>query len=267
MKKDREKRIDIFEDTINQIKNIEQLKQYTENSKKNTILYKEDYIFDLPNNPNLNGTIKVINSRTFKACNELENVVVLNFASATNPGGGVKTGSKAQEECLCRCSTLYPCLTQNHLFNDFYKYHRDRHNIFYTNRIIYTPNITIFKEDIEEPKLMAMENWYQVDVITSSAPNLRLIEKFNENELLKLLKSRIERIIQIAIVNRKQNIILGAFGCGVFKNPPYLVARAFKEVLDIYRNYFDNIIFAILITDESNQIENNNFNIFSKILQ
>ena len=45
-------------------------------------------------------------------------VCVHNFASATHPGGGVKWGSSAQEECLCRCTMLYPCLNTNELYKN-----------------------------------------------------------------------------------------------------------------------------------------------------
>ena len=171
MDRDKMKRIEIFEDTTKLFKSNNQLKNDIEFSKKNTKLYKEDFDYNLPENPNKNCKISVINSRTFKASEGLDNVVVLNFASATNPGGGVKTGSNAQEECLCRCSTLYPCLTSGNLLNDYYKYHRDRKDTFYTDRIIYSKDITVFKEDIREPILMDEDKRYKVVIITSPAPN------------------------------------------------------------------------------------------------
>ena len=55
--------------------------------------------------------IKVSKKRTF---------AVLNFALPSNPGGGVVNGSSAQEECLCRCSTLYYNLTEDFLWKKFY---------------------------------------------------------------------------------------------------------------------------------------------------
>ena len=265
MDRDKMKRIEIFEDTTKLFKSNNQLKNDIEFSKKNTKLYKEDFDYNLPENPNKNCKISVINSRTFKASEGLDNVVVLNFASATNPGGGVKTGSNAQEECLCRCSTLYPCLTSGNLFNDYYKYHRDRKDTFYTDRIIYSKDITVFKEDIREPILMDEDKWYKVDIITSPAPNLREVKKVNQNELLQIFKTRIEKILKVAIINGNTNIVLGAFGCGAFKNPPFLVARAYKEVLDKYKVHFDNIVFAVLITPGQNGDEN--FKTFSKVIK
>jgi uncharacterized protein (TIGR02452 family) len=259
------KRIEIFEDTMKQISQHDALTNSCEFSKKNTRIYKEDEVLDLPSNPNKQGIVKVVNERSFKASQGYDNVAVLNFASATNPGGGVKTGSNAQEECLCRCSTLYPCLTQEYLFKDFYKYHRSKHDTMYTDRIIYTKEVTVFKADVREPFTLIDNDWYNVDVITSAAPNIREVKNVNQNELLKIFKSRIERIFQVAIVNGNTNIVVGAFGCGAFKNPPTLVARAFNEVLKTYRGYFDNIIFATLVTP--NQGGDENFKVFSRMVK
>ena len=94
MDKGKEIRIKIFEDTQNLMKNDELLKKDIDFSKENTRIYKEDYEFILNNKKNKKGNIKVVDVRSFKASENLENVVVLNFASATNPGGGVKTGAR-----------------------------------------------------------------------------------------------------------------------------------------------------------------------------
>ena len=70
-------------------------------------------------------------------------IAVHNFASATNPGGGVTRGSRAQEECLCRCSTLYHTLNVKNLWDEYYGFHRSLHNVCYTDACIYTPDIYI----------------------------------------------------------------------------------------------------------------------------
>ena len=86
-------------------------------------------------------------------------VCVLNFASATNPGGGVVNGSSAQEECLCRCTTLYPCLNTDAMWSDFYKPHRKANNPLYNNDCIYTPAVCVFKSDTNFPEALPREDW------------------------------------------------------------------------------------------------------------
>ena len=98
-------------------------------------------------------SISVVRNRSFQAAEKLtaeyDRVAVLNFASATNPGGGVKTGASAQEECLCRISNLYPCLKQPRLWEPFYGFHRGLPHRNYSDRIIYSKDVTVFKTDEE----------------------------------------------------------------------------------------------------------------------
>lgn len=246
------KRINIFEDTVKHFED-EKIKESLKYSKENSKLIKEDINLDIESKKS--GNIIVLNTRTFEAAKKYENVAILNFASATNPGGGVKTGSNAQEECLCRCSTLYPCLNQKKFWDEYYNFHRDKKNTFYTNRIIYSPNILVFKKDILEPTFMEEKDWYNVNVITSPAPNLRNEKRVDYNDLLLIFKSRIRQILKVAIMNNNENIVLGAFGCGAFKNPPFIVSRAFKEVLidEGYNKYFENIIFAIITPNNNTE--------------
>lgn len=261
---DKQKRIEIFEDTKKQIAKYDRLQDAVTKEIATTKLYKEDYILDVANG-NKAGNISVVNGRTFKVAKNYENVAVLNFASATNPGGGVLRGSNAQEECLCRCSTLYPCLENRKFSEDFYLFHKKRHDTMYTDRILYTKDVVVFKDDIREPKMLPEDEWYSVDVITCAAPNLREIKNVNQNELLKLFKSRIQRILWTAIENEVDNIVLGAFGCGAFRNPPYLVARAFKEEVEKVKGCFDNIVFATLVTPGTGGDEN--YNTFKRVFR
>lgn len=189
-------------------------------------------------------------------------VCVLNFASATNPGGGVVNGSSAQEECICRCTTLYPCLDTDAMWNSFYKPHRQAANPLYSNDCIYTPNVCVFKSDINSPEPLPESEWWNVNIITCAAPNLRerpsnamnpcagqIAAKITPNELEKLLTSRIKRIFEVAVANGNEVLILGAFGCGAFRNPPEIVAKVFHTVMQDYLPYFDTIEYAVFHTE------------------
>ena len=107
-----------------------------------------------------------------------QKVCVLNFASSSNPGGGGENGSNDQEEAICRCSTLFPCISDDKIVNQFHKKHQaelkaGQMTALYNDDCIYTPDVLVFKTDTAHPKLMPEKDWYQIDVISCEAPNLR----------------------------------------------------------------------------------------------
>lgn len=172
---------------------------------------------------------------------------VLNFANPVNPGGGVQNGAMAQEECLCRSSNLYSCLCCDNVFPGFYQYHRALQDTYYSDRLIYTRNVTVFKDDREIPLMMPKQDWFQIDVITCAAPYMAKQKYINKSVLHSVFKSRIKNIFEAAIDNNVEVLVLGAFGCGAFKNPAVVVSQAFYEVIqeNAYSKAFKRIIFAI----------------------
>lgn len=179
---------------------------------------------------------------------------VLNFASYKNPGGGFLEGSRAQEECLCHDSFLYNVLSRH---KDYYNYNRQKLNkALYTNRALYSPNVLFFKNKRAVP----------CDVITCAAPNYSAYSKYNlggKEENSKVLRSRIRFILSIAANNKIENLILGAYGCGVFGQDPTEVATIFKEELLNDFKYFKNVIFAIPTTGNNPQ----NYDAFFKVME
>ena len=216
--------------------------------------------------------IIVSNKRSLEAASSYVgmNTCVLNFASATNPGGGVTKGSNAQEECLCRCSTLYQNLNAGILKDAFYIPHREDESRLYNDDCIYTPNVVVFKTDNERPELMKEADWFYVNVVTCAAPNLKqaLVTFASSDkekpripsleELYGIHKKRIKRILDVAVANKNEVVILGAFGCGAFSNPPEVVAQAFADVIKEYEHAFRVIEFAIYCSDK----EKKNYEIF-----
>lgn len=260
----KEENIKIFEDTMTIIENSEKLKENTKKSIDNTIIYEKKEKILQEKNEKM-ASIKVVNDRTINSVKYFTNnekIAILNFASATNPGGGVTKGSNAQEECLCRISNLYKILSTKTLWNNYYKINREKHDTLYSNTVIYSPQINVIKADTSKYTTLSEEDWYTVDVITCAAPNLRE-RKIKQTDLLEIHKERARCILTSAIINNSKNIVLGAFGCGAFQNPPEIVARAYKEVLidEEYAKYFDEIIFAVL----SSQKDIINFNTFYRI--
>ncbi len=245
----RSKNVEIFEDSMKWIKENEKLQKAVAQSMADQKVYleNENVEINIPVSRESEPRVFVSKKRSFEAASEYaragKKVCVLNFASATNPGGGVTRGSSAQEEALCRCSTLYPCLNIKKFWDNFYGPHRKANSLLYNDDCIYTPRVMVFKSDIAFPERMKEKDWYSVDIITCAAPNLRarsgnlmnpnagsLAVKVTRAELLDLLEKRIEKIFAIAATKQVEILILGAFGCGAFCNPPEIVAKAFAAV-------------------------------------
>lgn len=224
------------------------------------------------------ANVIVTKKRTFEAAAAYKNqhVAVHNFASASNPGGGVTKGANAQEECLCRCSGLYFCLNTPAMWDGFYKPHRDAHDPIHNDDIIYTPRVTVFKTDTATPQLLPESEWYDVDIITCAAPNLRNQPsnrynsgdgnrqvKMKDKELLALHEKKLRRILEVALSEGCETIILGAFGCGAFLNNPEVVALANRNVIKDYLHAFKNIEFAVYCPPH----DDSNFMIFERVLK
>ena len=278
----RQRFVEVFNDTEKLITSNHTLMEATVKSAGlikvyNHGAFKENII--LPQQFRFMNNITVTSHRTFEAAKLLKKefpdskVAVLNFASATNPGGGVTKGSSAQEECLCRSSNLYNQLILNPATTLFYRPNIESKNPLHDDKIVYTPEIVVFKTDDKSYTLLPENEWYKVDVITCAAPNLREkpSNQFNQGEgniaaniskedLYKLHLSRAQAIIRSAIDNGVQILVLGAFGCGAFKNDPKVVAKAYYDVLSIYQQFFKRIEFAVYC----NSYEDENFKAFKE---
>ena len=173
-----------------------------------------------------------------------EKILVLNMASATNPGGNVRGGTKSQEEDLCRRSTLLASL-ESSKGKKYYEYNRNLKSFLYSDSIIVSPNVEVFKDEKGNP----LKESFTVSVITCAAPNLKrqpLSALGYENIMIK----RIDGLLAVAEDMGYKNLILGAWGCGVFGGNPEIVSRAFRKELDSYSG-FDSAKFAILHKKEN----------------
>lgn len=249
----RRKLIECFEDTMSLCASDKTLVEGIERSRNATALVRADDALEVPMHEQRGACANVAVSlnRTFEAAHALlaacpeRKVAVLNFASSVNPGGGVKNGSGAQEECLCRCSTLYPCLDVRELWDGFYAPNRAARNPLANDDCIYTPNITVIKDDTLLPTLLPRDEWYSVDVITCAAPNLRNLVQLSSDELRQIHVSRARRILRVAASKGVQALVLGAFGCGAFCNDPVVVADAWHSVVRERGGWFHAIEFAV----------------------
>ncbi|MEU6678460.1 TIGR02452 family protein [Streptomyces sp. NPDC046925] len=172
-------------------------------------------------------------------------VAVLNFSSARNPGGGYLNGAQAQEEALCRGSALYTCVRS---VREFYDHHRAHRDPFYSDRVIHSPAVPVFRDD----KGRLLDEAYEVGFLTSAAPNAGVVLRQTPErvaELPRALAVRAERVLETAAACGYRRLVLGAWGCGVFQNDPAQVADAFRVLLDEggrFHGHFEHIVFGVL---------------------
>ncbi|MFG2210123.1 TIGR02452 family protein [Streptomyces sp. NPDC048638] len=172
-------------------------------------------------------------------------LAVLNFASARNPGGGYLNGAQAQEEALCRGSALYTCVREA---PEFYAAHRAEPSPFYSDRVILSPGVPVFRDD----RGVLLEVPYTAGFLTSAAPNAGVIARQRPDETGRVagaLVARAERVLEVAAAGGHRQLVLGAWGCGVFRNDPTRVAGAFAaHLLDggRFADRFDRVVFAVL---------------------
>jgi len=257
-------RIQVFEDTLSWIKSDPDLSASVDTAKqKTTVYYEDDYpVFDASKTRNMQITVS--GDRSYQAAMRLhkENpgakIAVMNFANAFHAGGGVTKGAGAQEECLCRTSTLYPLLYRRTLKDSFYKHHRDLNTSKASDSLVYTEGVIICKTDTDHPERMSKKDWVSVDVITIAAPDLRSRSNqyaelvgngtyMNDAELFGYHVKRAIHMLTCAAAKGADILVLGAFGCGAFQNDPKVVARAYKTALEVFPKVFDQVEFAILL--------------------
>ena len=275
-----QKNIEVFEDTRQWYTADPALQRAVQRSTAGTVLYAPGAL-RVPQAAldrfAASAAVTVTGARTLQAAGRWRGarVAVLNFASATNPGGGVERGSSAQEESLCRCSTLYPCLCTPELWQGYYQFPRRRADARYTAPCIYTPDVLVIKTDDENPARLPAGAWQAVDVVTCAAPNLRprpynamnpgtgAPVQVGAAELGALHEQRARKILSAAALHGAEVVILGAFGCGAFCNPPEVVAAAYRRVLPEFSHAFRAIEFAVYCPPSQ---PSENFRVFREIL-
>lgn len=230
-------------------KHIKQMKQFYSNETERSIAKSKIYEPDIDtssvqfigNYENCEISVEDLTTSeaVFKYCRDGGKCSVLNFASYRYAGGGFVKGSFAQEEALCHDSNLYGILSSEKILTDFYgKNWESLYDNLYTSRLVYSPDV-MFVLNAEDIKC---------DVITCAAPNIGAFKGKDKNpeKYEEILLNRIDHILYSAADNGVETLILGAYGCGVFRNDPYKIAETFKKLLkNEYKNCFKKVVFAI----------------------
>lgn len=186
---------------------------------------------------------EVVNDTTLAVARRLaqsHRVCALNFASARHPGGGFLNGARAQEESLCRASALYACINGN----EMYRHHAHLSGGMYTDYAIYSPGVPVFKDDDGE----LLDDSYLCAFVTSPAVNAGTLRHDEDPHAVRgAMRERVRKVLAIMAGHGHDAVVLGAWGCGVFKNDPEMVAELFAgELRGRFAGVFDVVAFAVL---------------------
>ncbi|VXB80637.1 conserved hypothetical protein [Flavobacterium sp. 9AF] len=237
--------------------NIVNISKNLDNCIKNTVYYSSEKLEELIEKQVIDSkfetVFEVVKSTTLSAILKIvetedsNKVMCLNFASAKNPGGGFMSGAEAQEESLARTSALYSSQLQARVFYDT---HRNMKSCIYTDAMIYSPQTPVFRKDRGE----LLNQPVDCNFITSAAVNAGVIKRQEpelEKEIEAVMRRRIDKMLALSLSKGNEVLVLGAWGCGVFRNDSQMIASLFKEHLrGKYKGAFKKIIFAIYTKNE-----------------
>lgn len=195
----------------------------------------------------------IVNADSFEAAYSLEGTLVMNFANAHRPGGGFLNGARAQEESLCRCSTLYKSISSGKA-REMYDYNNTHKNPCDSDYMLLSPNVYVYRSFTGE--LLNYPFW--TSVITVPAPNkCGAASKVPQEILDNVMTERLRKMLLLAARKGYRTLILGAWGCGAFGNDTRRVATYFYQLFfgeEGFHQFFENVIFAILGDEDKIEI-------------
>ena len=262
----------MFQDTLSFCEEDETLREAVSNTNAHTRVYAVD--FDEEVDSRKAGGVRVEAGRTLQGALALhrefpdKKIAVLNFAASGTPGGGVRGGAFAQEESICRCSTLYPSLLTNEAHEGFYSYHHNYCDWRASDTCIYSPDVVICRDDSDLLcERLRPEEFVKIDVITCAAPHVFWEVAVSAKDLYDIHVKRARNILRVCAYNGVDILVSGAFGCGAFHNPSEIVAKAWHEALYEYGEKFDLVDFVIYVSDYPAKQESgrHNLNVFTSM--
>jgi len=184
-------------------------------------------------------SVQVRNETTLMAAHRLvaegHDPVALNFANGVQPGGGFLNGARAQEEVLCRSCALFATLDGDPM----YAAHRERPLPDSTAWTIYSPDVPVFRTDDGTP----LDEPWLASFLTCAAPYAPDVGQPDSGDLLE---ERIHRVLAIARAYGHTTLVLGAWGCGAFRNDPDRTAADFRRALEgPFAGAFEHVVFAV----------------------
>jgi uncharacterized protein (TIGR02452 family) len=273
----RELRAEVFQNTIKLVQNGGYYLNDIFVNVPNKLSPEKTEYFDSPDRLNDDCDYQTKYSVINADCLEISEIMVksgfnpcvLNLANRQNPGGGVLDGAGAQEENIFRRSNLFLSLYQFASYANEYgiKKHEKSYPLDRNTGGIYSADITIFRAS-EKNGYCLLKQPYTVSIVTVPAINRPNLVKRNgklyiDDKFVEPAKEKIRTILRIAGKYKHDCLVLGAFGCGAFANPPNHMAELFKEVLfeKEFAIRFKLIVFSIFEDHNSKKEHNPNGNV------
>lgn len=232
---------DVYNDTVNKLKNTKAI--------GTTVLYSYEHLpFNFIGKNTFETEIVVEPKDTISCVLDLNGqgvTAMLNMASNRVPGGGVKFGARAQEESLFRCTDLFKTISNEHYPLDF-------------NQGLYTSNTLIIKD--RQYNLLDVPVF--VDTITIPAINMNKFT-LSDKKYIEITEKKIDFILNLAASYRVDNLVLGAWGCGVYKNNPEFISKTFKKTIEEKGYPIKKIVFGVI--NDKNSV-GSNYQIFKDTL-
>ena len=268
----RQNRAEVFQNTANLVNqgyyedednNIINFKNYPHPSE-GTVFYKNKITLEEIAPTEQETIIEVINDDCLEVGKQLKlneglDVAILNMASRTTPGGGCRKGCMAQEEQIFYRTNIFQSLFPFSFFAKDYGLNIDKENQYPLQTLhgaIYTPQALLFRNN-EQKGYSLMDKPIELAFISVAAIRRPELEngKIANQYLIDMTKERMRTIFRIGLQHKHNALVLGAWGCGAYKNPPRHIAQLFKEVLEEeeFKNKFVKIVFAILEDYNSKQ--------------
>eukprot|EP00002_Diphylleia_rotans_P025301 TRINITY_DN4999_c0_g1_i2.p1 TRINITY_DN4999_c0_g1~~TRINITY_DN4999_c0_g1_i2.p1 ORF type:complete len:755 (+),score=115.73 TRINITY_DN4999_c0_g1_i2:56-2320(+) len=205
-----------------------------------TQFYEQKSSKILSKRPTYNTRIEVVNEDCLETAEQLAKdypVAVMNLANAEYPGGHYVKGFLAQEESIIYRSNYISSLDTN-----WKKYQGPSKDYpWAASGGAFTKDVTVFRLG-EEAGYCIKQTFFKCSIVAvAGISNPRLVEGRYSDADKRLVEQKIKNALLASIENGCTAIVLGALGCGVYRNPPAEVASCFKTVLKEYAKYFETV--------------------------
>ena len=192
--------------------------------------------------------------------------LVLNMANRHHGGGGWLAGALAQEEALCYRSSLSFTLKRR-----FYP--------LPAAGVVYSPAVAVIRDaladghalrNLSDPRGLGMVSVVSCAALRDPPVDVRVDgrEVYARRKDEEIMRGKMRAVLRVAGRRGHARVVLGALGCGAFRNPRAEVCAMWREVLGEveFRGWFEEVVFAVL-EEGGDEKGDGNFGVFYRGLE